>query len=505
MTVKGSEISVVVQGHVKGGPDDPYEARWTLQSLESVRRHLPDAQLILSTFKSCDVSGLPYDTLVLSDDPGPLDLGTLNRMLTHTNRQIVSTRAGLAAAEGTHALKMRYDLVLHGVDFIDYFGRFNERQPMWRIFTQRIVGSTSISLDPRKVCTIPFAPSDWFHFGLCEDVRNLWDITLIPGIAESSAHRNGGLPNHRYTAEQHIWVTFLRKHGPVSLAHANDCNEDNIVQSELTIVNNLVLLEHDQLPITCLKYADLNHNTYSKVFNYSYSQWLQMYQQYCLDKYEQSGSRTWTHLPPEDGSAGDSLDNRFWDELLIFLAREGGRIQLPDIPLLRTGNRAAWPGSDERCLAVLGKAFQPRLVVEVSQGDGASALTLKSSLPSGSFLFTVRYQPTALDREYCIAQEDMADGVLCSISMDVSLPEIRRDLAIRMTDADMVVFNIDDGRLLSDLLHDLRQCRNSQTPQWVVIQQIRNWSVASVWHGLDGPKLDLTTFGSCLGLGIVKV
>lgn len=117
--ISSKEIAVIVQGHVRGKPCDPEAERWTDLSLRSVRRYLPEAQIILSTFQECDVSGLTFDTLVRSEDPGYLDLGERNRLVGNTNRQIVSTRAGLKKVDRKYVLKMRYDLVLSGCEFAD--------------------------------------------------------------------------------------------------------------------------------------------------------------------------------------------------------------------------------------------------------------------------------------------------------------------------------------------------------------------------------------------------
>ena len=74
MEIDSKDISVIVQGHVKGLSTDPYEERWTYFSLESIRRYLSESEIILSTFKDCDVRDMPYDILVQSDDPGFLDM-----------------------------------------------------------------------------------------------------------------------------------------------------------------------------------------------------------------------------------------------------------------------------------------------------------------------------------------------------------------------------------------------------------------------------------------------
>jgi WavE lipopolysaccharide synthesis len=505
MRLKSRDISVIVQGHVKGRPDDPVEERWTLQSLQSVRRHMPDAQLILSTFTNSDTNDLPYDELVLSEDPGPLDLGDLNRMVPNTNRQIISTCAGLARAERPYALKMRYDLVLGGIDFLEYFGRFNERHPDWCLLRQRVVTATSISLDARKACAAPFAPSDWFHFGLREDVRNLWQIPLIP--PKSAVPGAPPLQSHRYSAEQHIWVSFLRKHDHIDFAHVNDTSHDAVALTDLTIVNNLVLLEPDQIPVCCLKYSDPNLAAYSKWFNYTHSQWLALYQRLCLSRYHEARPMGWTpffepwEAPYDCGAELAKLVSR--------VAVLGGQIDLnPAAAHLMPQARAAlqrWPGSDSRCLAAVAMALEPRLVMEIGPADGLAALVLKSVLAPPCYIFSVRYGPRR-HRQNDNAHWDNLDDDRCSdVTLDISLPGTREVITSRMAEADLIVINLDDGRLLEAILQEMPDTASRQHPQWVIIHQLRNWSVAPVWHRLKSPKLDLSTFSSNMGIGIARL
>ena len=93
------DISVIVQGPIMGGAE-----RLTGRAIESVRRVLPGAEIILSTWHGSDTGALACDALVLSDDPGATnwlrrgDAAALDKKLNNGNRQIVSTRAGLARA-----------------------------------------------------------------------------------------------------------------------------------------------------------------------------------------------------------------------------------------------------------------------------------------------------------------------------------------------------------------------------------------------------------------------
>ena len=78
-------MSVVVQGAI--------DKDYTSKCLASIRKYLPEAEIILSTWEGCDVEGLDYDNLLLNKDPGTSDL-IRKYPFEHpnnVNRQIVST------------------------------------------------------------------------------------------------------------------------------------------------------------------------------------------------------------------------------------------------------------------------------------------------------------------------------------------------------------------------------------------------------------------------------
>lgn len=290
--IDASEISVVVQGPIIGEPDAPVAERLTWQCLQSIRKHLPGAEIVLSTWPDAVVDGLDYDKLVQPEDPG----GTFNdyrynlRMLNNVNRQVVSTQAGLEAATRKYAMKFRSDMVLTGNGFLKYFGRFSERAPEWKIFKERLLTCTVYSRNPRRAFPFPFHPSDFCFFGYIEDVRLLWDVPFVTkGEIQWFRNRNRPWPafdwenDSRYAPEQHIWISLLRKHGEVNVCqYAYDCSEEAIALSELSFANNLVFLNPKQLCVEWLKMKLLRKDWYSI---YTHGEWVDLYRKYCCAGY----------------------------------------------------------------------------------------------------------------------------------------------------------------------------------------------------------------------------
>ena len=79
-----SLVTVVVQGYVN--------KKETGCTIKSVRKYLPGAKIILSTWKNCDVSEIDYDELVLNDDPGAVECGAFPELsiLTDDVRKLYS-------------------------------------------------------------------------------------------------------------------------------------------------------------------------------------------------------------------------------------------------------------------------------------------------------------------------------------------------------------------------------------------------------------------------------
>ncbi len=229
--ISSNHISVVVQGPIQ------HQGDLTRRVLESVRTHLPDAELILSTWKGSDVSGLECDVLLLNDDPGSLGTG---RNIDNVNRQIVSTRNGLQKATRQYAVKMRTDTLLTGTGFLDAFDRYPERRDDFKVFEHKIVIPTLYTRNPLHVSLYSglsffFHPSDIFQFGLREDLLLLWDVPLASVNFE-------GVP------EQYIWTSCLRK-----IFQRNDyfslTPRKKLNISEITLVNNFQIEKIESLTI----------------------------------------------------------------------------------------------------------------------------------------------------------------------------------------------------------------------------------------------------------------
>jgi len=274
--IASRDISVVVQGAV--------DRSYTLKCLKSIRKKLPAAEIILSTWEGTDVSYLDYDLVIFNKDPGA-EIFTPNGRRQNQNRQILSTQNGIKAATRPYVLKIRTDMKILGTKFLTYFDKYGKRNPSCKILKKRVLINSLYTRNPESSKPFLFHPSDWMMFGLKEDMLNIWDIPLAPEPETSRYFVNHPeLLNHfgcwtRWHAEQYIWMSFLKKNNiEFEFKHYFDYSEELKNLSELSIVNNTVLLEYlTQFDILCQKYpARYGDSETAHPFN-----WLLNYKHMC--------------------------------------------------------------------------------------------------------------------------------------------------------------------------------------------------------------------------------
>lgn len=279
--ISTKDISVVVQGAV--------DRKYTIKCLKSIRKKLPRAEIVLSTWEGTDVSGLDYDVLVLNKDPGAY-VFTSDGKKQNQNRQILSTKNGIKKTSRKYVLKIRSDMKIMGTRFLSYFDKFKERNKECKIFQKRILINSLYTRSPDSQKSFLFHPSDWMMFGLREDVLNLWDIPLAPEPETSQYFaKNPQLPHEigcltRWHAEQYIWLAFLKKNGiKFDFDNYMVFNDKLARLSKLSIVNNCTLLEYrEQFDILCQKYP----YKYGDSPTMHHLQWLFDYKEFCSPKYQ---------------------------------------------------------------------------------------------------------------------------------------------------------------------------------------------------------------------------
>ena len=151
------DITVVVQGAIC--------QTYTPLCLKSIRKHLPESKIILSTWEGSDIDGLDYDEVLLNKDPGPSGVRGYNFTSSdNTNRQILSTKNGLKQSKTKYSMKLRTDFCLTGHGFLKYF---DESKRFKRLDDKKLFKDRIITI--KQNLNTNFFICDFFFFGLTED------------------------------------------------------------------------------------------------------------------------------------------------------------------------------------------------------------------------------------------------------------------------------------------------------------------------------------------------
>lgn len=258
----------------------------------------------MSTWRGSDVSDLAFDLLVESEDPGSLPYDVAQGVPNNVNRQVVTTKAGLAASTRRYSLKIRSDMRMQHAGLLGYFDRFSARSD-WSFVDKKVIGSTAYARIPGLIWHLPYHPGDLFFFGETRDVRHIWDIPLAAeqdvsmGTPDLPRGLNiqGVLNMVRCAPEQYIWLSFLRKHREVLPASHWDRTPESIAGTEKSFASNLILISPEQAGLVSLKFqrpASIVEWAVKYGSCYTHTMWKHLYFKHCLGRTRTVHALGWT-------------------------------------------------------------------------------------------------------------------------------------------------------------------------------------------------------------------
>ena len=261
--IKGNDVTVIVQGAVN--------SEVTPKCLKSIRKYLPEAEIILSTWEDSNVVGLDYDKLILNKDPGGADCSRDGKGINNCNRELVSTFEGIKLADRKYTLKIRSDIVFinNKITKIKFLNR--KREEKYSYLNDRVlvpsVYSRLFATNPITGDNFPllFHPSDWLYFGLREDLFALFDIPLTnePEFSQwfknRPRERNSYKDVHinrlwKFAPEAYIWTEYLRQNHNINIEDKLDITPTKIELSRHSLVNNFYMEDLNQIGVFMPKY-----------------------------------------------------------------------------------------------------------------------------------------------------------------------------------------------------------------------------------------------------------
>lgn len=162
-----------------------------------------------------------------------------------------------------------------------------------------------------------------------------------------------------------------------------------------------------------------------------------------------------------------------------------------------------WPGQHYKLLAAFVKVLQPKLIVEIGTASGYSALAMKKLLPADSKIVTFDVVPWKEYPGVILQESDFADGRLVQKVADLTKPHIFNSFQKLISEADFLFVDAaKDGVMEQVFLNHFETVPFQKSP-YIVFDDIRLWNMLAIWRAIDRPKLDLTSFGSWSGTGLI--
>lgn len=290
MAKQSKNLSVVVQGAIEYGI--------TCRCLKSIRKFLPDAEIILSSWEGAKLDGLEglYDIAVLNKDPSAVIFDDSDKRLNNLNRILVSSKNGIAKASRKYVLRLRSDLELKNDNVLKLADDLPERNPAASLFRQRIFAYEifSIKYDTKQHTRqrVLFHISDWCYFGLKEDLQEFFNL---PQVKEPDFSRYF---ESRPKSENDIHQTRLWKMSPEQYFTSSnaakvfknlkfdnylDITPENVGISEDFIINNFRVFSQKEWGISTLKkqYKNQRMLSWLPFTYYSKSEQKKDYKRYC--------------------------------------------------------------------------------------------------------------------------------------------------------------------------------------------------------------------------------
>ena len=150
--IDSSRISVVISGPVLVKVKESDIDNITAKACQSVRRLLPEAEIVISTWEKTNCSGLDFDIVVFNEDPGP--------NINNVNRQIISRCGGIKAATREFVLAIRSESKLVNTNFLNFIDQYNLYDEKYRFLKNRVIIDNKYSTQMFHYC-VSYTYSDW--------------------------------------------------------------------------------------------------------------------------------------------------------------------------------------------------------------------------------------------------------------------------------------------------------------------------------------------------------
>lgn len=271
----------------------------TEKCINSIRKYFPESKIIFSTYEKENIAKLNFDEVIYSKDPGGEKLP--GKEINNINRILLTTKIALETVITKYCVVLRSDMIFDSGKLLKNIGNnFPKRNKLYTISKNRLV---FYNLFTRKEETIKghsfpqiFYLSDWFVFGLTDDVKNYFNkssFTKEPSFSNYFIrNKHKILKNYprKFAPEQYSAINYFSYYFPeIKLKNRLDFSEYLRELSDKLITNNMIIASYQELGVFIqkkqyLKFSKDIRNT--NILNWSkgiisYKDFMSDYQKYC--------------------------------------------------------------------------------------------------------------------------------------------------------------------------------------------------------------------------------
>jgi len=181
-----------------------------------------------------------------------------------------------------------------------------------------------------------------------------------------------------------------------------------------------------------------------------------------------------------------------------------------DLSFLRTRTEKIYPDPNEfpgehyRLLAGLVMALKPMVIIEIGTERGMSCISMKSVVPARTKIYTFDVRPWDEMDSPILRQDDFGPSLTQYVA-DLNEPANQEKFKELFIDADLIFMDAaKDGKMERVFLTYFDTIPFKRLPI-LVVDDINNWNMLSIWRGITKPKMDVSSFGHFTGTGIVQL
>ncbi|MFH7766364.1 WavE lipopolysaccharide synthesis family protein [Acinetobacter sp. BSP-28] len=255
--IDSSRISVVIQGLTHYVEND--KGCMFYQCIESIKKHLPYAEIIVSTWENQDCDESVVDKVLYNNEPKSIISDRDENYQWNFNKMVVSTKNGIIASNREYVLKFRMDLSLVGTRFfiVTHKDNIPDSFNKFKIFQNPINISNIFTKTPfSQFYYFLYHLSDIVQFGKRENLLDLWNRNLLDESTLKHSRNQNFFFNHfsyhrlKMSPEQALMIGWLNSYGyKINLPYTSYISRSGLYLFELVLSTNFNTLNWDQTDI----------------------------------------------------------------------------------------------------------------------------------------------------------------------------------------------------------------------------------------------------------------